>query len=462
MAKDPNELWKVSLAQIEVRLDNPAQFKTFFQPARMIEFSQGKATVGFPSGYVLDWVKQKHYDQLLIDTLSHVHGKDVKVDFVVAGSEDKDKIKSSFYESPLLSIQNGIHSSLLDLLRKAGLNEKYSMSNFVLGDSNRIAHAAAAAVMDRPGQSYNPLFIYGHTGVGKTHLAQAIGRSVIERNPGNKVQYITAENFLNEMVSGIRGFTMAKFRAKFRDVKVLILDDIQLISKWVKTQDEFFNTFNELQNSGNQIVLIADRAPEDIQNLEDRLKSRFRGGLVADIGQPDYELRLAIVKQKAQELAIYLSDRILDVIARGVSDNVRELEGALQKVALFNQMKPGNELTTEEVERIIGIDTNSRREKIRVPAILKKIGQEFGVTVKDLKQGGRTQDVAFARQVAMYVLREEFGYKLEEVAGFLGRKDHTTVLHGVDKIKARIMTTDPFKQQIVALIRDLQESPLAI
>lgn len=462
-AKDPQELWRITLAQLEVKIDSPAQYKTFFRGAKLLDFSQGKAVIGLQNGYVMDWIKQRRYDQMIKDTISHVYGKEIKVELTVNSTLDSPQSQpqpESFYESPLLSMQNGLHNTLIELLRKAGLNEKYSLGSFVVGDSNRIAHAAATATIDNPGKAYNPLFLHGKTGLGKTHLAQSIARSVLERNPGYKVLYTSSENFLNEMVSGLRNQTMHRFRAKFRELNILILDDIQLISKWVKTQDEFFNAFNELQQGNHQIILISDRPPEEIQDLEDRLRSRFRGGIVVDIGEPDYELRLAILSQRNNDMALGLNPRLIDVIARGVSDNIRELEGALQKVALFNSMKPDGELSAEEVAHLIGADKESKQEKLKVPNVLKRVATEFGVTVKDLKGDRRTKDIAFARQVAMYILREELGYKLEEVAGYLNKQDHTTVLHGVEKIKSQILTTDAFKQQIVQIIRDLNESPL--
>lgn len=466
--KNPAEVWRTTLAQLEVKLDSPAQYKTFFQGTDLMELDKGKALIGVQNVYIHDWLK-KRYKTMIEETISHVYGKAVQVEFEVKLDDDeartavKDEAVSVEYSmdtSPLLSMKDGMHSSVREIVTKAGLNQKYSLGSFVVGDSNRIAHAAALAIIDQPGGVYNPLFIYGNTGVGKTHLAQAIARAVLERDPSQKVIYVTSEGFLNEMVRGIRTNKMMDFRKKYRPISILIIDDIQLISKWVKTQEEFFNTFNELYANNSQVILISDRPPAEIKDLEDRLRSRFQGGMVVDISQPDFELRLAILRAKAQSLMIDLPDRIVETIAEGVIDNVRELEGALQKVALFNQMKPSGELTTEEVRRIIGSDSASKREKVKVPAIIKTVGKSFGVTVKDIKGARRTKEIALARQATMYILREEFGYKLDEVAKFVNRTDHTTVMHAVDKIKSKILTTDGFKQQIVEIIRQLQESPL--
>lgn len=234
---------------------------------------------------------------------------------------------------------------------------------------------------------------------------------------------------------------------------------MQLISKWIATQEEFFNTFNELYNIGKQIILIADRKPEEIQNIESRLRTRMQGGMVVDISIPDYETRLAILQRKAEASGFSLKPQILEFIARSVNDNIRELEGSLQKVALYNQMKPGGDLTLEEIAHTLGKDSQTKREKIKVPKVLKEVSKSFGVTLKDMKGPRRTKELALARQVAMYILREEFNYKLEEVARFLNRQDHTTVLHALDKIKSKMMIQDGFNRQVVQIITAIQESP---
>jgi chromosomal replication initiator protein len=461
--RDPKEVWRTTLAQIEVKLDSPAQFKTFFQGATLLDIENGIAKVGVQNVYVHDWLR-KRYQNLLESTISHVFGEDLNVELSIHQEENElteAQLEINEATSPLLAVKDGLHNSVRDILQKAGLNQKYSLGSFVVGDSNRIAHAAALGVIETPGGLYNPLFVHGKTGVGKTHLVQSIARAVLEREPSKRVVYISSEGFLNEMVKGIKTNRMNEFRSKYRAINMLIIDDIQLISKWVSTQAEFFNAFNELHNANSQVILVSDRPPVEIQDLEDRLRSRFQGGMVVDISQPDFELRLAILTTKASQLGIYLSDRIMECIARSVIDNVRELEGALQKVALFNQMKPGGDLTLEEVEKIVGADTKSKQEKIKVPAILKTVGRSFGVTAKDIRGERRTKDVALARQVAMYVLRDEFGYKLEEVAKFVNRTDHTTVMHGVEKIKAKVLTSDGFKQVIVEVVRQLNEMPLS-
>ncbi len=454
--KEEKQLWKTVLAQIEIKLDAPAQFKTFFNETKLLKIADNSAIIGVPNPYTAEWLKTK-YENIIKETLSYVYGDPLSPVFQVYQREISVPVAYSD-KSPLLSVENGMAGNLMEIISKSGINPKYSMSNYIVGNSNRIAHAAALAVIDKPGAIYNPLFIYGKTGVGKTHLAQAIGRAVMERNLKKKIVYTTSEGFLNDMVKGIKTGQTEKFRQRYRPVDLLIIDDMQLISKWIATQGEFFNMFNEMYNAGRQIIFIADRKPEDIQNIESRLRSRMQGGMVVDIAQPDYETRLAILERKSESSGVHLKNQVIEFIARSVNDNIRELEGALQKVALFNQLKPSGELTLEEVAHTIGKDSQARREKIKVPKVLKEISKNFGVSVKEIKGSGRTKEVALARQVAMFILREEFNYKLEEIAKFLNREDHTTVMHGIDKVKSKMLIEDGFNLQVAKTITAIHDS----
>lgn len=454
---DHQQIWKTTLAQIEIKLDSPAVYKTFFSGARLLRIHEEKAIIAVPNPFTSDWLRQKH-TKLIAETLSYVCGQSIELEFIVSQDHSSKEESEPMMVSPLLAMENGIPANMHNIVTTSGLNPKYTMNTYIIGDSNRIAHAAASAVINSPGTAYNPLFVYGPSGVGKTHLAQSIGRSIIERNPTKKVAYTTSEGFMNDMVKAIRTNRNTEFRTKYRNTNVLIIDDVQLISKWEVTKGEIFNTFNELHNNNSQVILISDRRPEDIQDIEDRLRTRFQGGMVVDITKPDYELRLAILERKATSANIVLSRTIMEMLAREVTESIRELEGVLQKVGLFNQMKPGGELTLEEVARIIGSDNHSKREKVKVPDILKNVAQSFNIKVKDLKGPRRTKDVAMARQVCMYILREELGYKLEEIAGFLDRQDHTTVMHAVDKIKSLVMTQPAFKTQLNGIIAIIQQA----
>ncbi len=474
--KDPEQLWKTALAQIEIKLDSPAQYKTFFQGTKLVTVDEDKATIAVANAYMSDWLQQK-YSDLIQSTVSHVYGSEIKVEFRVdsnfeAGqlpqltrhellstrSHPTQQFAAGGYDEGLFGMQGGVHASVADAISRAGLNDKYTIKNYIVGPSNQIAHAAAQAVIQNPGLTYNPLFLHGKTGVGKTHLAQGVARSILEQSPNKRVKYVASEGFLNDMVKSLRTNKQFEFRNRYRGVDVLIIDDIQLISKWVSTQDEFFNTFNVLYNNNAQVILVSDRRPEAIKDLQDRLRSRFKGGIVVEIQQPDLETRMAILDHKNRIYGYDIDRHTLEVIARGVEDNIRELEGALQKVALFNQIKPEGELSTDEIKRIIGSDGQSKREKVKVSTVIRFVSKSFGVSIKDIKGKRRTKEVALARQVAMYILREELDYNLEEVAKFVNRNDHTTVIHAVDKIKSLIMTDDGFKDQVVSVIKDMNEA----
>lgn len=468
--KDPEQLWKTALAQIEIKLDSPAQYKTFFQGTSLVELKDQTATISVANAYMSDWLQQK-YQELIQSTISHVYGNELKIEFQVNSNFEAGKVAkltkedllstkshpTQKHEEGLLSMRDGVHFSVAEAIGRAGLNDKYSVKNYIVGPSNQIAYAAAQAVIQSPGQIYNPLFIHGKTGVGKTHLAQAVGRAILERSPNKKISYVPSESFLNDMVKSLRTNKQFEFRNRYRGVDVLIIDDIQLISKWVSTQDEFFNTFNVLYNNNAHVIMVSDRPPGEIKDLQDRLKSRFQGGIVVEIQQPDLETRMAILSSRNNAYGYNLENRYLEVIARNVENNIRELEGCLQKVALCNQMKPKGELTLQEVTKLIGNDPESKRERADVPTIIKLTARQFGVSVKDIKGKRRTKDIALARQVVMYILREELDYNLEDVAKFVNRTDHTTVIHAVDKIKTLILKDDGFKEQVVKIIREVND-----
>jgi chromosomal replication initiator protein len=362
-------------------------------------------------------------------------------------------------ENPILLVREGVDDSTHQRIADSNLNEKYTFANFVVGNSNRLAHAASVSVSEHPGKNYNPLFIYGPTGLGKTHLLQAIGRSILDSKPGKKVLYCTTENFLNDLVTAIRSNTTEQFRHKYRKLDALLIDDIQQISKAKETQTAFFNTFNTLFQAAKQIVITSDRTPDEIPNIEERLISRFKGGMVADITNPDFEERVAILEQKQKDFGLNLPDKFIKFIAEIITDNTRTLEGALQKVNLYNTMKKGKdgELTLAEIAKILGQDPNSKRKKVKLSTIFRTVAKEFDISVKDIKGPRRTKDVAFARQVCMYILREEFGYKLKEVSELLKRNDHTTAIHAIDKIHSTMQSNLTFREQVNNLIADINK-----
>jgi chromosomal replication initiator protein len=449
--QDLDQIWRVTLAQLEVKIDSPAQFKTWFKDTTLLDIKGGTAEIGVKNSYTSDWLQKKH-NKLIRETISYVYGSELQTRYVI----DKNLVNKPvtkvtaeefIQDAPIFAGSDSNNSQILQIVKRAGLNDAHNFGTYVVGSSNKLAHAAATGVAAKPGQLYNPLFVYGKTGLGKTHLVQAIGSKMLEDNPYRKILYVSSEGFLNDLVKAIRSGKTVEFRQKYRTLDLLIIDDIQFISKWQETQTEFFNTFNVLYNDKKQVILVSDRPPDEIKNIEDRLRSRFQGGMTVDISRPDLEMRMAILEKKSKAMGIQLKPQITEYIAKIITDNIRELEGALQKVSLYSSMIE-QDLTVEEVAKILGKDNLSKREKIKVPSVLKSIAREFKVSLKDLKGPRRTAELAFARQVCMFFLREEFGYKLEQVAELLNRKDHTTVIHAVDKIKSKMMIDDGFKNQL--------------
>ncbi|MGN0838803.1 MAG: chromosomal replication initiator protein DnaA [Pyramidobacter sp.] len=316
-----------------------------------------------------------------------------------------------------------------------GLNRQYDFASFVVGKSNRLAHAASLAVAEQPGTGYNPLFIWGGVGLGKTHLMHAIGNYAQQKNPSIRVVYLSSEKFTNELISAIRNNRTNDFRAKYRSVDILLIDDIQFLAGKESTQDEFFHTFNELHTAKKQIVLSSDRSPKELDNIDERIVSRFEWGLVTDIQQPDYETRIAILKKKAEQRRIPINDDVISFIAENIPSNIRELEGALNRVianSSLSQEPITIENTQEWLKDVIG---DGRHGLLTFQSIMEIVSAEFGFSVADICGKRRTAEVALARQVAMYICRNHTESSLQQIAHDFGKKDHTTVLHAIKKIE---------------------------
>jgi chromosomal replication initiator protein DnaA len=317
------------------------------------------------------------------------------------------------------------------------LNPKYTFDTFVVGNNNRFAHAAALAVSESPAASYNPLFLYGGVGLGKTHLMQAIGNFILSQNPNSKVLYVTSEKFTNELINAIKDNRNEEFRLKYRNIDLLLIDDIQFIAGKERIQEEFHNTFNTLHENGKQIVISSDKPPKDIYPLEERLKSRFEWGLIADIQQPDYETRLAILRKKSQSDKIIINDEILSAIAEKMESNIRELEGALNKIIAYASLT-NSEITMETTYKAIGDMSSSSSKVVSIEYIQKVIAKFFDLKEFDLKSSKRSNDITFPRQIAMYLCRDIIGASLPKIGDAFGGRDHTTVLHACNKIKKDI------------------------
>ena len=333
------------------------------------------------------------------------------------------------------------------------LNPKYTFSTFVVGNNNRFAHAAALAVAEAPAASYNPLFIYGGVGLGKTHLMHAIGNEILKNNKNSKILYVTSEVFTNELINAIKDNTSDQFRNKYRNIDVLLIDDIQFIAGKERCQEEFFHTFNTLYESGKQIILSSDRTPKDIPLLEDRLKSRFEWGIIADISNPDYETRLAILRKKAQLDKIIIDDEILTAIATRIDSNIRELEGTLNKL-IAKASLTNSQITMEMAERAINDIVAQQEKVISAEFIQDTVAKYFSVNPKDLKGSKRSNDITFPRQIAMYLCRNVANMSLPQIGKDFGKRDHTTVMHACNKIE-QDMKTNSNTKLIVESVKNL-------
>lgn len=419
----------------------PAAISTWFKRASLQKFNNGVVVIGCADSFVREWM-DSNYKKLLCDTISEMTNQDVTVTFIIdkavsvkgpGGSKKQKKVEKSLFNG-------GATTDMQVQGFESNLNNRYNFESFIVGPSNRLAHAAAEAVAGRVGGIYNPLFIYGGVGLGKTHLMQAIGNRMLLDDRSKTCYYCSSERFLNEMVEAIRGGKTSSFREKYRSLDLLIIDDIQFISNWQETQNELFHTFNEIYLANKQIVFASDRPPSEISNLMDRLKSRFEGGMVADIQPPTFEMRIAILKKKAEQLMIYLPEEIIVTIAQYVESNIRELEGALNRIYTQKSVT-GVIPTPTEVQELLKKDIDQKRKKVSPNMVISEISKEFNLKTSDLRGKSRKKQISIPRQIAMYIIRHDLGYKLEDTASYLKRTDHTTVLHAVEKIE-KILQND--------------------
>jgi chromosomal replication initiator protein len=413
--------WEKILQHMERRV-NPHSFSTWFRPTRQEGAENGKLVVRVPSRVFRKRLTET-YGELLNAVLLEVGMPDLQIDFLCTES-DPPPLASSAKQSRM-DFDAVDHQ----------LNLRYTFETFVVGASNQFAHAAAQAVAEQPSKAYNPLFLYGGVGMGKTHLMQAVGHLIKKRNPAARLTYISAEKFTNEVINSLRFDRMISFRDRFRSVDVLLVDDIQFIAGKERTQEEFFHTFNALYDLQRQIVVSSDCPPKEISAIEERLRSRFEWGLIADIQPPDLETKIAILQKKAETERVVLPDDVAEYIARAIKSNVRELEGALTRLVAYASLTGAatNLATAQQVLRNI-IATQEKR--ITIDLIQKKVGEQFGLREQDLKMRSNSKAIAFPRQIAMYIVKQLTSASLPEIGRQFGGKHHTTVLHSIHKIDA--------------------------
>ena len=398
-------------------------YETWIKNLEIQSFDNDIVVLVASSGFQKESIQSRYYD-LLTNTFNFITNKECQINII-----SKDELQ----EEEAINLPNDVGYGYSN----STLNPKYTFDTFVVGNNNRFAHAAALAVAEAPATSYNPLFIYGGVGLGKTHLMHAIGNAILRKNKKANILYVTSEKFTNQLINSIKDNTSAQFRDKYRNIDVLLIDDIQFIAGKERCQEEFFHTFNTLHESGKQIILSSDRPPKDIQLLEDRLKSRFEWGLIADISNPDYETRLAILRKKAQLDNIIIDDEILSNIANRIDSNIRELEGTLNKLIAKSSLT-NSPITMEMAERAINDIVAQQEKVISAEFIQETVAKYFNINAKDLRGSKRSNDIAFPRQIAMYLCRNVAQMSLPQIGKDFGKRDHTTVMHACTKIENEI------------------------
>jgi len=443
------QLWQAALGELQMEMPR-ATFDTWVRDAELLTFEDGSFVIGVQNAYARDWLHER-----LLSTVKRVLtkmvGASVDVRFVVWQDDvDEEDITPLWRRTKEIA---GEDASICNL------NSRYTFETFVVGTSNRLAHAAAQAVSESPARAYNPLFLYGGVGLGKTHLLHAVGNACL--SAGLNVLYVSSEDFTNDLINAIRNHTTELFRGRYRKIDVLLVDDIQFIAGKESTQEEFFHTFNALHGQDKQIVISSDRPPKALVTLEERLRSRFDWGLTADIQQPDFETRLAILRFNSEMANRSIDPTLLEVIARRVQTNIRELEGALTRVLAYSDLS-GAPLDAKLVETALA-DMLPRGDGLSAEQIIRCVANQFHIEEEQLLGRGRSRDVALARQVVMYLLRTETTASLPAIGEILGGRDHTTVMYGCEKIEDLLETDDSLRKQ-VSLVREnlYQESGVVI
>lgn len=450
-----NQIWQAALGTIQMQTTRQ-EFDTWLRGTSLLALDGGTATVGTSSPFHKEGLENR-YLMPVRRSLGDVVGYPVQVRVVIAGGQYQRVELSTVQPIVGPADDDGLYSDRpvqLDLssaMRTGMLNPKYTFSRFIVGSSNRLAHAACLAVADNPGQAYNPLFLYGGVGLGKTHLLHAIGNYVLDRDPEINVLYVSSEKFTNDLINAIRRQQTEEFRIRYRNIDVLLIDDIQFIAGKESTQEEFFHTFNALHSAAKHIVISSDKPPKAILTLEDRLRSRFEWGLICDVQPPDLETRTAILRAKGEQMKVYVPDEVFDFLAHKVQSNIRELEGSLNRVAAYAELHGypiSVDVATGALADLLG---SARRKRITSEMIIKVVGEYYGVEHQVLTGRGRSRNIVIPRQVAMYLLREETESSLVEIGNLLGGRDHTTVIYGCEKISEEINADTRLRNEVLSI-----------
>ena len=437
---NPSRLWEDCLSVLERIVSRP-NFTTWFKQTHIVKIEDGVVTIGVPNEFAKDWLNNKFHKVILKSLVDNAPILK-NVEFVVAKFEPESiqKINTKTDLTPSLPIQD------MYVNKEDGLNPRYTFDNMIVGSFNELANAGAQAVIKSPGLLYNPYFIYGNTGLGKTHMIEAVGNSIKKNFPGKKVFYTSAEKFVIECVNAVQNKTMNTFKDKYRMYDVLIMDDIQMIGKGEKTQDELFHLFNMLYEANKQIIFSSDKHPNYIPGIEDRLKSRFSQGMIVDVHEPDYESRVAIIRSNLSKLGVGLPTESIEYIAASVEGNIRELEGNIKTIALQADIKKRN-LTLQEIKDIIKNSVKSQKQ-ISVEEVVKIISSFYHIDSESIYEKTRRKEVVHVRQIIMYILREDFNLSFPLIGQKMGGKDHTTVIHSYEKIKGELETNTGLMSEI--------------
>lgn len=449
MDTDLNNLWEKTLNIIKSELSE-VSFNTWIKSCQPISMSNTSIKISVPNSFTQD-ILNKRYKDLVANSIKAVCSKLYDIEFVIlSDTSDKENLKIKSDKPTKSIIVNDEMSSTL--------NPKYTFNSFVIGNSNRFAHAASLAVAEAPAKAYNPLFIYGGVGLGKTHLMHAIGHYILESNPNAKVVYVSSEKFTNELINAIKDDKNEEFRSKYRNVDVLLIDDVQFIAGKERTQEEFFHTFNALHDANKQIILSSDRPPKEIPTLEDRLRSRFEWGLIADIQVPDFETRMAILKKKADVENLNVANDVMGYIASKIKSNIRELEGALIRIIAYSSLtnrEVSVDLATEALKDII---SKKQGKHVTIDAIQDVVASYYNLRIEDLKSQRRTRSVAYPRQIAMYLSRKLTDMSLPKIGEEFGGRDHTTVIHAYEKISENLKTDDTLQHTVNNITKKLTQN----
>lgn len=441
-----HDLWDKALVEIQKKLSKPS-FETWLKSTKAHSLQGSSLTITAPNDFARDWL-EAHYGNLISETLYSLTGEELEIKFIIPQHQSSSELDVVHPKEKKKKVDDVVEFS------PSMLNSKYTFETFVIGSGNRFAHAASLAVAEAPAKAYNPLFIYGGVGLGKTHLMHAIGHYVLEHNPSAKVVYLSSEKFTNEFINSIRDNKAVEFRNKYRSVDVLLIDDIQFLAGKEQTQEEFFHTFNTLHEESKQIVISSDRPPKEIPTLEDRLRSRFEWGLITDITPPDLETRIAILRKKAKADGLDIPNEVMLYIANQIDSNIRELEGALIRVVAYSSLINKDINADLAAEALKDIIPSSKPRVITIHDIQRVVGQHYNVKLEDFKAKKRTKSVAFPRQIAMYLSRELTDFSLPKIGEEFGGRDHTTVIHAHEKI-SKLLDSDAQLQKQVKEIQDM-------